>query len=51
MIKIIVLLSTLLVGVFYTRREISALIRYVTEKDYAELYELNRAVARREFAI
>ena len=47
-IKIIVALSTILVGLFYTRKEIVAMIKCIREKDYFELYELNRRVATRE---
>ena len=51
MMKIVILLSSLMVGFFYTRRELGALVQCITEKDYIELYELNKEVARREFAI
>lgn len=48
MIRIIALMTTLLVGFFYTRHEVKALVKCVTEKDYVSWYELNKEVARRE---
>jgi hypothetical protein len=51
MIKIMVLLSTLIVGFFYTRRELKALVDIVREKDYVSWYDLNKAVAKRETSL
>jgi len=46
--KIMLILSTLLVGFFYTRKELQALVKCVSQKNYVEWYELNKAVAKRE---
>ncbi len=48
MIRFVALITTLLVGFFYTRNEVRALVKCVTEKDYVSWYELNKEVARRE---
>jgi hypothetical protein len=47
-LKILVAMSTILVGAFYNRNELQALVKCVTEKDYVTLYELNKTVAKRE---
>ncbi len=51
MIKIMVVMSTFLVGFFYTRRELKALYKIITEKDYVSWHELNKSVAQRELMI
>ncbi len=48
MIRIIALFSTLFVGFFYTRKELKALVSCITQKDYVNWVELNKAVAKRE---
>jgi hypothetical protein len=47
-LKIMVGFSTILVGAFYTRHEIKALIECMHDGDYVSWFELNKAVARRE---
>ena len=44
MIRFVALITTLLVGFFYTRNEVRALVKCVTEKDYVSWYELNKEV-------
>jgi len=51
MIRIMVIMSTLLVGFFYTRRELKALVKIITEKDYVTWHELNKSVAKRELVL
>ena len=51
MIRIMVIMSTLLVGFFYTRKEIKALVDCITEKDYVTWHELNKSVAKRELVL
>ena len=51
MIKIMVVMSTFLVGLFYTRNELKALVDCITEKDYITWQELNKSVARRELVL
>lgn len=51
MIKIMVVMSTFLVGLFYTRNELKALVSCITEKDYVTWRELNKSVAKRELTL
>ncbi len=51
MIKIMVVMSTFLVGLFYTRKEIKALVNCITERDYVSWRELNKSVAKRELTL
>ena len=51
MIRIMVIMSTLLVGFFYTRKEIKALVQCITERDYVSWHELNKSVAKRELVL
>jgi len=48
MIKLMVLISTLTVGFFYTKKELNAIVGILREKDYVSWYDLNKAVAKRE---
>ena len=48
MIKIMVVMSTFLVGLFYTRKELKALLNCITERDYVTWHNLNKTVAKRE---
>lgn len=50
-IKILVSISTILVGLFYNRHELKALWSCMRERDYINWYELNKTVARRELQI
>jgi hypothetical protein len=50
-IKILVALSTLLVGLFYTRNELKLLINHFRKKDFVSWYELNKIVANRESSL
>ena len=50
-IKLFVIVSTVLVGVFYTRNELKALVNCITESDYVSWSELNKEVAKRELIL
>ena len=47
-IKLIITLSTLLIGTYITRKELKALYTCVTEREYVDLTELNRAISRQK---
>ena len=50
-VKILVAISTILVGIFYNKNELKALWSCMRERDYVNWYEMNQAVARRELNV
>lgn len=45
-IKLIITLSTLLIGTYITRKELRALYTCVTEREYVDITELNRVISK-----